>query len=352
MIDTRVAREFVVVDDPRVRQCHASTLLVADGRITVAWFGGTAEGTQDNAVWMAHRAADGSWTAPAVADGDGVIARWNPVLSPAPGGGFRLFLKRGHRISEWTTWVMRSDDGLAWSRAEPVRADAADAGPVKNPPLAWDGLWLAPASVETAPPAPRWDAHVDVSSDGGATWRRWPVPFDHGSARGPGLIQPSLWPSPHGVTLLARSTEGFAYRSHSQDGRHWAPARPTQLPNNNSGLCATALPGGRVVCAHNPVSGQWAPRCPLVLSVSDDDGRTWRQRVVLDDGETLLEGRPARRPSREGTIEGRDDGVITDGVGEYSYPTLVVAGDEVLVTYTWQRRGIVLARVPLEAVSG
>ena len=45
-----------------------------------------------------------------------------------------------------------------------------------------------------------------------------------------------------------------------------------------------------------------------------------------------------------------DTGVVTSGVGEYSYPTVVLDGSDLLVTYTWQRRGIVLARLPIATV--
>jgi predicted neuraminidase len=39
--------------------------------------------------------------------------------------------------------------------------------------------------------------------------------------------------------------------------------------------------------------------------------------------------------------------VVTSGVAEYSYPYAVLDSDQLLITYTWQRRGIVLARLPV-----
>ena len=38
--------------------------------------------------------------------------------------------------------------------------------------------------------------------------------------------------------------------------------------------------------------------------------------------------------------------------GEFSYPSTRVVGDELWVTYTWQRRGIALTRVPLDLLAG
>ena len=103
---------------------------------------------------------------------------------------------------------------------------------------------------------------------------------------------------------------------------------------------------------HNPSADDWGSRCPLAVSVSDDDGRTWRPALVLDDGTTPVDPTvphlldPDARP---GFAPG-DTGVVTSGVAEYSYPTAVVDGADLIVTYTWQRRGIVLARLPVAAL--
>jgi len=127
---------------------------------------------------------------------------------------------------------------------------------VRNPPLVTPGgLWLAPGSVERWGGPVRWDPFVDVSSDGGTTWLRAPIPVDHAALTGAGHIQPTLW---------------------------------------------------------------W--------------GRAGARR--------------RRRGGRVGPPAG-DGGVVTDGVGEYSYPSAVLDGDLLLVTYTWQRRGIVLVTLPI-----
>jgi predicted neuraminidase len=326
-----ITRSFPTLDEGR--QCHASTVAVAGGRPVVAWFAGTREGTPDNRV---HVAGPGGTR---VLDTGRTVAHWNPVLAPGPDGALWLFCKVGARISEWVTLVTRSHDGGGtW---EPVRElvpgdRSGGRGPVKNPPLVTpDGLWLAPASVEEWGERPRFSPFVDVSADGGRTWERAPIPVDRSGLRGAGHIQPALWWGRSGPVALMRSTEGFAHRSGSPDGgRTWTAAEPTGLPNGNSGLSAVALPSGRVACVHNPSTTDWGPRCPLVVSVSDDDGWSWRQALVLDDGAD-----PA------GGFAPGDGGVVTSGAGEYSYPTAVLDGARLLISYTWQRRGIVLAEV-------
>jgi predicted neuraminidase len=351
-----VHRRWVAVDHPSWRQAHASTVLAVGGDLLAAWFAGEREGSPDTRIWCARRPAGAShWSAPVVvASGD--EAHWNPVLATGPDDAVWLFFKRGPLISRWATWVRRSTDGgQTWSAEfELVAGDAGGRGPVKNPPLLLpDGTWLAPASHERWGVAPAWESSVDVSTDAGATWRRAPIPLARDDLRGPGIIQPALWRDGDTVYALMRSSEGRAYRAHSDDaGRTWSPARPVGLPNNNSGLTVLALPDGSVGCVHNPVGGDWGVRCPLVLSRSCDNGLSWREVLTIEDGRTPLDGDPTRRPGRPRTTDLRpaDAGVRTTGAGEYSYPAATPLGDALVVTYTWQRRGIVEATVPVRSV--
>jgi len=353
-----VVRRWVSVDDPRWRQAHASTVLTVGPEVLAAWFAGTREGAPDTRVWLARRNASGHWGVPRmVLDAD--EPHWNPVLAQGPDGEVWLFVKRGATISAWSTWVARSDDGgRSWSDAvELVPGDFGGRGPVKNPPvLLEDGTWLAPGSLEQWQDPPAWYPFVDRSTDGGRTWAPVPVPMDRAELRGAGAIQPALWSGSDGVVnALLRTTEGVAYRSWSEDGgRTWATAMPTSLPNNNSGLTVVGLPDGRAACVHNPVSGDWAPRCPLVVSVSDDDGLTWNQVVVVEDGRTPVADRPRLEPELPAEGQGfdpADGGVATTGVGEYSYPSAVLTAEALLITYTWQRRGVVEARVSLDLLN-
>lgn len=350
------ARRWVAVDHPAWRQAHASTVLAVGGDLLAAWFAGAGEGSPDTRIFCARRPAGApGWSAPeAVAAGD--EAHWNPVLAAGPDGAVWLFFKRGPLISGWATWVRRSaDGGRTWSPAvELVPGDAGGRGPVKNPPLLLpDGTWLAPGSRESWEAPAVWESFVDVSTDDGATWQRAPIPLQRDGLRGPGVIQPALWQDGGTVYALMRSSEGRAYRAWSTDGgRTWSAAQPVGLPNNNSGLAVVTLPDGSVGCVHNPVDGDWGARCPLVLSRSRDHGVSWQEVLTIEDGRTPVDGDPARAPRLPEPAAGfhpADGGVRTSGAGEYSYPAATLAGDALTVTYTWQRRGIVEATVPVHS---
>ena len=341
-----ISRSIATPLEPVWRQCHASTLLIAPGgELLCAWFAGTAEGTEDNAIWLArgHRHGDGWTFGEPERMSERVDAHWNPVLGRAPDGGISLFFKVGRPISRWQTLVRRSPDGRIWSPStELVPGDIGGRGPVKNPPIvAADGTWVAPASVESAEADGRpvvWDSFADISSDSGDTWHRSAlIGIDHETFPGAGVIQPTMWVGCDGqIVALLRSTSGFAWRSTSTDGGYsWTAAQPTSLPNNNSGLCAVALPGGTVVCAHNTSGVSWGPRNELVLSGSRDDGVTWERLCVID-----------RLAGPDEVIQGKDAGVVTTGRSELSYPTVIVDSKHagrVLVSYTRERRSIVVA---------
>ncbi|SKA23942.1 sialidase family protein [Consotaella salsifontis] len=340
-------KSFVVPQDHELfRNCHASTLvLLPNGERLVAFFGGEREAAGDVAIWLVR--GDGeNWQPPRRLMAEDGLAHWNPVLM-AEGETVWLFYKVGPTVHDWTTrWSVSHDGGQSWSPPEAlVPGDPAPRGPVKNKLLAMsNGEWLAPASVETAT---RWDAFVDISGDRGRSWRRVDIPLEHragGTAESgkaiwsglseealwesdpatvfkwDGVIQPSAWEAPAGhIHMLMRSTRGFLYRTDSTDfGRSWTSAYSTELPNNNSGIDLARLNDGTLTLAFNPVTGNWAQRSPLSISLSGDGGEAFERLLDLETQE-----------------------------GEFSYPAIIADGETLHVTYTFNRKNIVYCSVVL-----
>lgn len=300
-------------------QCHASTLLaVPDGTVLAAWFAGPYEKHPDVSIWMSRRTREGWGVPEKIVPSDGQ-ACWNPVLSANAAGRVFLYYKVGLSPTNWHTRFIYSDDGGAsWSAPTVlVKDDVGGRGPVKNKCiLSSRGEMLAPASLETDS---EWDAFVDISKDGVSYTASAMVPIDHQALTGKGIIQPTLWEAEDGrIHMLLRSSEGFVYRSDSQDwGRTWCEAYPISLPNNNSGIDLVKT-GEALALVHNPVGVNWGIRSPIVLSLSHDGGQTWQEVFELD---------------RNDTPRDKHD-------GEFSYPAIISQGDKLLISYTWKRRTI------------
>lgn len=340
MVFSILRKQFVLTDSVRYfLNCHASTLVrLENGDLLTAFFAGTKEGHPDVSIWTARRCS-GKWEEPVKTFSKDGTPLWNPVLH-RDGSRVWLFYKIGRTVSSWITLYASSDDGgRTWSEhGELSPGDRRPRGPVKNKLLVLsDGWWAAPGSVEGEK---HWEAFVDLSPDKGKSWTISPIPIKHTAPlcegeqvweglsndalwetnqkkvfRWDGVIQPTLWESSPGhVHAFMRSTRGSIYRSDSYDfGRTWNEAYATELPNNNSGLDLVKTPGGVIVLAHNPVSGNWSPRTPLSVSLSWDNGKSFTEPLHLET-----------QP------------------GEYSYPAVIYDEDALYITYTWNRTNIVL----------
>lgn len=274
------------------------------------WFGGTAEGEKDVAIWCARRTEDG-WSEPYILAKDSDEPHWNPVLFSAMDEKLLCYYKVGNTIPYWRTHVKESlDGGMTWSDPkELVAGDRGGRGPVRCKMLVLsDGSYLAGASTEQGP----WIAYADRSTDQGQTWTLSnPLRIYEGDRRG--FIQPCFWETePGSVHMLLRSSEGSIYRSDSSDyGVTWCEAYSTGLPNNNSGLDMVQCSNDMLILCSNPVADNWGARTPLTLQVSLDGGTTWMEEVILENTP-----------------------------GEYSYPAIIEKDGVVRVSYTYNRKTI------------
>jgi predicted neuraminidase len=316
--------------------CHASTIVeLRDGGLMAAWFGGTGEGSKDVAIW-GSRKTGGAWSAPVELARQADQPTWNPVLFYTGDGTLWLYYKFGPSPMTWTAARRSSrDHGSTWSEIE--RLPAGILGPIRAKPLVLaDGTIVSGSSVESYR---SWAVWIERSTDHGRTWTKaGPITVPRTVARrnprgsGPpqapgvsewdftdGLIQPSVVAvQGKRLRLYARATSsiGRICVAESGDGGiTWSAARPTELPNPNSGIDAVTLRDGRTVMIYNHTE---KGRTPLNLAVSRDGGK-WTMFQAL-------ESEP----------------------GEYSYPNVIQGADgDLHIAYTWNRKRIKYARVPL-----
>lgn len=288
---------------------HASTITkLNNGDLMSAWFGGSGEGDADVRIWFSVY-SDGKWSEAKQIPSEDTVAHWNPVLENF-GLFTRLYYKVGEDTENWVTkYVDTYNNGKTWTSAkELVEGDTSGGrGPVRSKLLTTSkGVIIAPASTEQG----EWKAFFDISKDGGKTWTK--TAFVESDTE---MIQPTLWEDlDGGIHAFFRTKAGKIYRSDSTDGGYtWCEAYPINLPNNNSGIDVVMSDNGWLWLAYNPIaiSGM---RNTLMLSVSKDGGETWKDVEVLADN------------------------IIP--FNEYSYPSMIIDGNTLYITFTYERQRI------------
>ena len=312
----RITKAELLFNNPPFAQCHASTIVEVDpNKQMAAYFAGTDEGNKDVGIWLSTQ-EEGKWNKPVLV-ADGVINDtlrypcWNPVLFKTKEGKVFLFYKVGPSPREWWGMVRTStDDGGTWT--SPEKLPNGILGPIKNKPVQLaDETILCPSSTETKQ---SWKAHIERSTDLGATWQL--IPVDPQTKFN--VIQPTLlYHGGNKIQILCRSKENKIIEAYSDDnGKTWGALSPTKLPNPNSGIDAVTLKNGMHLLVYNPTINSndkgFNDRAKLNVAISKD-GKQWTIVVVLENGTTE----------------------------EYSYPAVIEAQDgKVHITYTYDRKNV------------
>lgn len=353
-------------------QNHAAFLhLLADGAIACAWFGGTLEGKSDISIFASVlQPGTAQWGPPQRLSFDAAHSEQNPVFFTAPDGRLWLFhtsQPSGNqdecriRMAE----ILRDADPLVLTASEGRYLDLPPGCFVRAPVvLRDDGAWLLPIFRCVQRPGQKWNgshdtAAVGISLDQGATWRLEELDQSMGCVH----MSPVSIGEGRFAAFFRRRQADWVYRTESLDGgRSWSAPAASDVPNNNSSIAAMRLSDGRIAMICNPVSAAqssdrraslydelgendsrpdadptggcapvWGvPRAPVALCLSEDGGRTFPVRLLIEDG-------PGTCLSND-SIDGRNK--------EMSYPWLLEGADGTLhLAYTYHRRAIKYVRL-------
>ncbi len=340
---------------PNAKHNHASCVIQTKrGDLLAAWYSGTGERQADDVVieaaWLP--AGKSAWGPRfLMADTPG-YPDCNPALFAAPDGAIWLFWPTilDHRwegaLLKFAVCAQPSDPSSPWKWSQTgvlhitpnnfaSEMDHAIAGlsaaeqtrhsslvkelvdrshdtlyqrlgwmPRVHPLLLPSGRWILPLYSDT------FSASImAISDDRGQTWTA-----SH-ALIGFGNIQPSLVRKNDGEIVAFMRDNGSHHKiklSTSKDsGMTWSPVEDSSFPNPGAGIEAIRLSSGRWALVYNDLP---RGRNSLAISVSDDEGKSWKWTRHLERSEP--------------------------GKGQFHYPSLLQAADgSIHVTYTSSRPG-------------
>lgn len=349
-------------------QNHAANLLpLPNGDLLCTWFGGTQEGIADiSAYYSRLKKGSQTWTKAVKLSNDATRSEQNPLFFLAPDNVLWLLYTAqiaGNQDTAIVRYRQSHDFGETWGPIKTLLEDPNKGIFIRQPITVMpNGDWLLPVFYCIAKPGEKWVGSYDtsgvmISKDNGKTWFSVDVPDSLGCV--------------HMNILLLKDNSLYAlfrsrwadniYASRSTDGGyHWSTPIATNLPNNNSSIQATVLNNGHIALVFNQssakdaiarrislydeiedescankkeaeiIDGQknafWgAPRAPMSLAISMDNGETWPYIRHMDEGD----GYCMTNNSKDSLNR------------EFSYPTIKQGLDGKLhIAYTYFRMAI------------
>ena len=275
------------------------------GRLWAAWVG---NGDSPNGFFMLATSDDDGkkWSKPRVVidpqDGtlDGMRYERRALVGNVwtdPLGRLWCFFDQslGYFDGRGGDWFIRCDDPDAaepqWTKPERF----ADGCTLNKPTVLSSGEWLLPVSLWTRDriggPGTNKEAHHDLdairmanvfaSTDQGKTWtRRGGVTFPGTDFDEHMIVERkdgSLW-------MLARTKQGISESISTDRGATWSEPQPSSIQNVSARFFIRRLASGKLLLVKNgPINVRLPRRSSMTAFLSDDEGKTWRKGLLLDD---------------------------------------------------------------------
>jgi predicted neuraminidase len=313
-----------------VPSAHASALAqLPHGDLIAFWWAGSRESGPDVQVY-ASRWSNGKWSDNWVVAsrdslgkelGHGVRRVGNPVAWTANDGSVHLYVVAtgmGGWAASRVVQLQSKDEGATFKvrRVLPMSPVFNTSVLVRATPVGLaDGGWWLPVYFEIGHKYPMLMS-FDANGD--------PQRLSRIGARTRSLQPTLVQVSPTEVRAWMRDASkenSVVQQAVSHDGGDsWDDLGATTIPNMGTSLAVLRLHNGTLLMLGNQGTSRATARSTLALSMSTD-GQTWRH--VTD----IVSGQP------------RD---------EFSYPAMFQVGDELHITYTYQRRAIAHHRLKIE----
>ena len=211
------------------------------------------------------------------------------------------------------TWVMRSeDDGATWNHVQKLHDDWS--GAVRDMIQTKDGRIVFTAMKMLHDPG-RHAVLTYWSKDDGRTWKASNLIDLGGTGHHGGVTEPTLTELPDGrLWMLIRTNWGEFWSAYSHDGgRFWRVIQPSGIAASSAPGLLKRLQSGRLMLVWNrpfpagktvwPLTGGdglWSEtpvsnhRDELSLALSDDNGKSWSDPIVIARSRTPTDAKHNR----------------------------------------------------------
>lgn len=284
---------------------HAADLLeLPNGDMLCCWFAGSDEGNADISIALARlNAGESVWRPAEIVSDDTERSEQNPSLFLAPNG--EIWLMYTAQVSktpennpffnlQYTAEIRRKisrDNGYTWGETEVMFARPGSFCRQKIQILS-SGRWVFGNWI-CFPDESRNGSDitvVQISDDQGKTWRPAEVPDSAGR------VHANIVEMQDGKLIMlmrSRFADNIYISFSSDNAETWTVPVRTELPNNNSSISAICLQSGSLAVIFNDVRFNddtsktvWPDqRCPVTFAISDDGGKTWPYKRVIENGE-------------------------------------------------------------------
>jgi predicted neuraminidase len=295
-------------DDQRPFQGIPSMTATPNGRLWATWYtGGITEGDENIVIIVTSSDAGKTWSKPLFAvDIPGPVRAYDPSMWTDPNGNVWLFWAQSHHWWDGRSgvWCMTTDSGdsenAQWSKPRRICDGIMMCKPIADS----KNRWILPVAVwniepdhpnRTLPPG----AHFVVSEDKGITWQslgystipRKDALFDEHN-----IVEKkdgSFW-------LLHRTKYGIAESVSTDTGKTWSEAKPSIYPHTSSRFFVRRLKSGNLLFVKHGGITQLTGRSHLQAFISDDDGKSWKGGLMLDERNGI--SYPDGDQTKDGTI--------------------------------------------------
>jgi len=312
------------------RNSEGDFITLKDGRILFVYSHYTGSSADDHAsAYLAGRySSDGgaTWTPEdvTIVKQEGLMNVMSVSMLRIQTGEIALFYLRKNSDSDCIPMLRISkDETLTWS--EPVKCinDREGYFVLNNSRVVQlsNGRLMMPVSLHKSPGDSTFASIGRIwnyySDDNGRIWKSGAEVPNPGSivTQEPGVVELSNGD----IKMYLRTMSGVQYFSYSKDkGETWSPVESGNINSPCSPASITRIPStGDLLLVWND-NRKDQKRTPFNLAYSDDEGKSWINRQIIEDNPE----------------------------GSYCYPAIHYTGREILISYfDWSTRGSVIIRL-------